>query len=123
MSQVPTTVLVVDDHPTFRRFARQMLEEAGYAVVGEAADGAGALARVQELAPEVVLLDVLLPDISGLRIAAQLAALPQPPVVVLTSSRSAGDLGAALTAAPARGFVPKSALSAAAIGALVGGRR
>ena len=114
------TVLVVDDHPTFRRFARQMLEEAGYSVVGEAADGASALARARALEPEIVLLDVLLPDISGLEVAAQLADLSRPPAVVLTSSRSAGDLGAALRLAPASGFVPKASLTAASIGALVG---
>ena len=70
------TVLVVDDHPTFRRFARQMLEEAGFAVVGEAADGAAALAQARELEPDVVLLDVLLPDISGIQLAHALRTAP-----------------------------------------------
>ena len=113
------TVLVVDDHPTFRRFARQMLEEAGYSVIGEAADGASALERARELEPEIVLLDVLLPDASGLTIARALSQLKRPPAVVLTSSRSARDLGAALDEAPAEGFVPKSQLSAAAIVAIL----
>jgi len=114
-----TTVLVVDDHPTFRRFARQMLEEAGFAVVGEAADGAAALERVRELRPEVVLLDVLLPDASGIELAHALARLRPPPSVVLTSSRSATDLGAALRDAPACGFIAKAGLSGAAVQALV----
>ena len=114
------TVLVVDDHPTFRRFARQMLEEAGFAVVGEAADGTAALEQARELEPDVVLLDVLLPDISGLELAASLSLLHPAPAIVLTSSRSADDLGAALRDVPARGFIAKSALSGAAIEALVG---
>ena len=73
------TVLVVDDHPTFRRFARQMLQEAGYRVVGEAGDGASALALTLELKPEIVLLDVLLPDISGLEVARSLSHLRPAP--------------------------------------------
>ena len=109
----------MDDHPTFRRFARQMLEEAGFVVVGEAVDGAAALDRVRELAPEIVLLDVLLPDVSGIELAHELARLRPPPCVVLTSSRSAADLGAALRDVPARGFIAKAALSGAAIQALV----
>jgi len=116
------TVLVVDDHPTFRRFARQMLHEAGFAVVGEAVDGASALRQARELEPEVVLLDVLLPDISGIELAHSLAGLRTPPAVVLTSSRSEADLGAALRDAPACGFIAKAGLSAAAIEALVARR-
>ena len=113
------TVLIVDDHPTFRRFARRLLEEAGFTVVGEAEDGAGALARTNELRPEAVLLDVLLPDGSGLGVAAELATVEHPPAVVLTSSRSAGDLGVALDEAPARGFIPKARFTGAAFAELV----
>ena len=56
---MPTTALIVDDHPSFRRFARKLLESAGYVVVGDADDGAAAIAAVRTLRPEVVLLDVL----------------------------------------------------------------
>src|SRR4051812_47676121 len=59
---VSVTVLIVDDHPGFRRFARRLLEEAGFAVVGEAADGASGMAAARDLAPTAVLLDVMLPD-------------------------------------------------------------
>jgi DNA-binding NarL/FixJ family response regulator len=114
------TVLIVDDHPTFRRFARQMLEEAGYRVVGEAPDGASAIEAVRQLAPEIVLLDVLLPDISGLVVAAELAALAPAPQVILVSSRSAADFGASLDGAPARGFVAKHELTAASLPDLLG---
>lgn len=113
------TVLIVDDHPTFRRFARRLLEHAGFSVVGESADSAGALARARELRPDAVLLDVLLPDGSGLDVAASLAAGDAPPVVVLTSSRSAADLGVALDDARARGFIPKGEFSGAAFAELV----
>ncbi len=101
-----TTVLIVDDHPTFRRLARRLIEDAGFTVVGEAVDGASALIAVHELRPDVVLLDVLLPDRSGIEVAGVLAADGNGPVLVLTSSRSARDLGAALDGVPAQ-FVRK----------------
>src|SRR5262249_20873416 len=71
--QVRATVLIVDDSATFRRFARKLLERDGFTVVGEAGDCASALAAAEELAPDAVLLDVMLPDGSGLDIAATLA--------------------------------------------------
>ena len=117
---VATTVLIVDDHPTFRRFARRLLEESGFDVVAEAADARSAVAEVERLAPDVVLLDVLLPDASGLAVAERLARLQPAPVVVLTSSRSERDLGPALRLVPIRGFVSKSDLSSSSIRALVG---
>jgi DNA-binding NarL/FixJ family response regulator len=116
-----TRVLVVDDHPSFRRFTRRLLEEAGFSVVGEAGDAASALRSVRALRPEAVLLDVLLPDASGLQLAETLAEEPEAPVVVLTSSRSATDLNGALTDSSARGFIAKRDLTAAAFAALVEG--
>ena len=113
------TVLIVDDHPTFRRFARQLLEEAGYRVVGEATDGASAIKAVRALNPEFVLLDVLLPDVSGFSVADELAALSPAPNVLLVSSRSASDFAAPLAQAPARRFVSKHELTAAALPALL----
>ena len=112
-------MLIVDDHPTFRAFARRLLEGAGFAVVGEAPDGGAAIEAARRLRPAIVLLDVLLPDRSGLDVAAELARDDEPPAVVLTSSRSADDLGVALLDAPARGFIPKASLSAAALAELV----
>jgi DNA-binding NarL/FixJ family response regulator len=116
---MPTTVLIVDDHPTFRRFARRLLEDGGFEVVGEAADARTAIAAAESLRPEVILLDVLLPDASGLTVARELAARPSPPVVVLTSSRSEADLGPALYEVSARGFVPKAELSPTVLRAMV----
>jgi DNA-binding NarL/FixJ family response regulator len=113
------TVLIVDDHPTFRKFARRLLEEAGFVIVGEAPDGAGAIDAVRELRPRIVVLDILLPDRSGLEVAAELARFHDPPAVVLTSSRSAVDLGVALLGTPARGFIPKESFTGAALTELV----
>ena len=111
------TVLIVDDHPSFRASARMLLEAEGFRVVGEAEDGAAAIRCVRELAPEVVLLDVQLPDIDGLEVAARLAANGSAPAMVLTSSRDLDDLGP--LSGRVRGFIPKSELSGAALEALL----
>ena len=114
------TVLIVDDHPGFRRFARRLLEDAGLVVAGEAGDGASACAAADRLRPDAVLLDVLLPDTSGIAVAAALAAMPEAPSVVLVSSRAAEDLDPLLAEAPVRGFIPKDRLTGAAVTAVLG---
>jgi DNA-binding NarL/FixJ family response regulator len=113
-------VLIVDDHPSFRASARKLLESEGYEVVGEAADGAGALAAVEELHPDFVLLDVQLPDIDGCEVAARLGQREDPPLVILTSSRDARDFGSCVEDCGARGFVPKAELSGAVLTTLLG---
>ena len=117
---VRPTVLIVDDHADFRRSARALLEADGFEVVGEAATGEEALRAVAALRPRIVLLDVQLPGLDGLAVAERLAAGPAPPAVVLTSSRDAAAYGTRLAEAPARGFIPKSRLSGAALADLVG---
>ena len=117
---VSTTVLIVDDHDDFRESASALLEAEGFAVIGEAADGAEALAAVERLRPQVVLLDIQLPDLDGFAVAERLAAGPHPPRVVLISSREAAAYGPRLEAAAARGFLPKRELSGSALAALVG---
>jgi CheY-like chemotaxis protein len=114
------TVLVVDDHQSFRRFARRLLESAGFRVLDEAEDGASAVAAVRRLQPDVVLLDVLLPDSTGFEVAELLSAEPSRPLVVLTSSRRAGEFSSSLARSSARGFITKSELTPAALAALVG---
>jgi DNA-binding NarL/FixJ family response regulator len=116
-SHMAVSVLIVDDHPSFRASARMLLESEGFDVIGEAEDGEGALIAVRELEPDVVLLDVQLPDIDGPEVAARLAAANGlSPAVVLTSSRDLHDLGAI---GGVRGFIPKSELSGPALEALL----
>jgi CheY-like chemotaxis protein len=115
---VQRTVLIVDDHAPFRRLARRLLEAGGFTVVGEAADAASALASVAELRPQLVLLDVLLPDLDGFAVARLIAERPERPLVVLTSSRDASELGTRLDSSPADAFVRKDDLSASALAAV-----
>jgi DNA-binding NarL/FixJ family response regulator len=114
------TALVVDDHPAFRRFARRMLAGAGFDVIGEAQDARGALGAITVLRPDVVLLDVLLPDETALWVMRELAGSPAAPAIVLTSSRTRESLGVALDVPGACGFVAKHELSGAAVTALAG---
>ena len=109
------SVLIVDDHASFRASARRLLEAEGFEVIGEAADGHAAIAAAQELQPELVLLDVQLPDLDGFEVAARLAALGLPSAVVLTSSRNAAEYGRMVAETPVRGFIPKADLSGAAL--------
>jgi DNA-binding NarL/FixJ family response regulator len=114
------SILIVDDHPSFRWMARALLESEGFDVVGEAADGASALEAAKTLHPDVVLLDVQLPDIDGFEIASLLMAQNgRAPAIVMTSSRDAGDFGSLVKQCGARGFIPKAELSAEAVSALL----
>jgi DNA-binding NarL/FixJ family response regulator len=114
------SVLIVDDHPVFRQSARRMLEADGYEVVGEAGDGASGIAAVQALKPDVVLLDVQLPDIDGFDVAARLTASDDAPIVVITSSRDGSDFGPLVTRSGAHGFLPKGELCGEAIERMLG---
>jgi DNA-binding NarL/FixJ family response regulator len=114
-----TTVLIVDDHPSFRTSARRVLEDAGYEVIGEAEDGRSALSAARALRPAVVLLDVQMPDLDGFEVALRLTAEDDAPAVVLTSSRDGGEFGGLVAESGARGFVPKSELSGPALAALL----
>src|SRR3954467_1703097 len=96
-------VLIVDDHPSFRANARALLEAEGFAVVGEAEDGASALRAAAELAPHLVLLDVQLPDIDGFGWAGGLRS-GDGPAVILVSSRDGSDFGPLVERSGARGF-------------------
>jgi DNA-binding NarL/FixJ family response regulator len=113
--------IVVDDHAAFRASARRLLELTGYQVVGEACDGASGLALARELEPELVLLDVALPDMSGFDVADALA--DGPAAVLLVSSRAANDLGRRAERSGALGFIAKDRLSEESLLALVGGDR
>lgn len=114
-----TTILIVDDHALFREEARALLETEGLIVVGEAETGHAALDATRRLRPDVVLLDIGLPDIDGFAVAERLAAEAAPPRVVLISSREASTYGPRLATSPTIGFVQKDDLSAARIHALL----
>jgi DNA-binding NarL/FixJ family response regulator len=118
---VGRTVLIVDDHAGFRSFARSLLESEGYHVTGEAKDGQSALAAVAESRPGVVLLDVQLPDMDGFEVTRRLLESPDPPPIVLTSTRDAADYGRRIESSGARGFIPKSELSGSALETLLEG--
>jgi DNA-binding NarL/FixJ family response regulator len=116
---VPRTVLIVDDHEDFRRTVRTLLEADGFEVVGVAADGRSAIAEAERLRPQLVLLDIQLPDLDGFEVAARLGKASAPPAVVLTSSRTASSYRQRLAQTPALGFIPKSELSGEALAALL----
>jgi DNA-binding NarL/FixJ family response regulator len=114
------TLLIVDDSATFRAAARALLEAQAWTVVGEAPDGAAALRAVAELEPQVVLLDVLLPDANGFDVAEAIAGLPRPPRIVMCSTHAPQTFGRRLANSHAAGFLPKSELSSAALTGILG---
>jgi two-component system response regulator EvgA len=114
------SVLIVDDHPTFRLTARLLLESEGYEILGEAEDGLSGLRKARELRPELVLLDINLPDTDGLDVAARLSSDEDAPMIVLISSRDPEDFGPLIARSGARGFIPKEELSAERLRALTG---
>lgn len=119
---VVARVLIVDDHAGFRSVARRLLQIGEFLIVGEAADGASCAAAVRRLRPDVVLLDVQLPDVDGCDLCRVLTAETDAPRVVLISSRDAADYGMRITGCGAAGFVAKADLSVPALDALLGGR-
>jgi len=119
---VRKTVLIVDDHAGFRRMARRVLEASGLTVVGEAEDAASAIIAARMLDPDLVLLDVLLPDSDGFAVAEALAQSCGRARVILTSSREFEDLRTRLTETSACGFIAKRDLSGEALIAIAARR-
>jgi DNA-binding NarL/FixJ family response regulator len=115
------SLLIVDDHPDFRRAARELLSSREFVVVGEATGATDAIRQATALEPELVLLDVRLPDGDGFAVAESLAGMHVRPVVVLTSSHDATVFSDRLASAPVLGFVPKDDLSVDRLVALLGG--
>jgi DNA-binding NarL/FixJ family response regulator len=115
---VSKRLLIVDDDPRFRTLIRQVLDgESGFEVVGEAQHGAAALDAVRQLEPDVVLLDVNLPDTNGFDLAPQLVGESGGPAIVMTSSRDEETYEQLAAQAGASAFVSKYDLSPAAISA------
>jgi DNA-binding NarL/FixJ family response regulator len=109
--------LIVDDSPRFLAAARGLLERQGLTIVGVASTSAEALERVQELRPDVTLVDIDLGGESGLELARRLhhQAGPAPARVILVSTHAEEDYAELIAASPAVGFLSKSTLSAGAI--------
>jgi DNA-binding NarL/FixJ family response regulator len=113
-------ILIVDDHPSFRATVRTLLVADGFEVVGEAADGSSALEAAKRLEPDLVLLDVQLPDMDGFAVANELSRRNGiGPKVVLTSSRDESDFGPIVASCGAASFVPKGELTGAALRAVL----
>ena len=119
VGRVPATVLIVDDHADFRLVARALVEVGGFRVVGEAATGTEALEAAAELRPQVVLLDVHLPDFDGFTVCRELRGLDPGVKVVLCSVRAASDFGSRVEGCGACGFLAKSQLSTDALTRIV----
>ncbi len=116
------TILIVDDHQGFRSLARTLLETEGCDVIGEALDGRNAIEMARSLRPDLVLLDIGLPDLDGFDVARSLTSGEFAPLVILISSRDAAAYGSRIGASGALGFISKDQLSGAAIAALADGR-
>lgn len=83
---MPVRVLLIDDDPSFRSLARDVLGSCGLDVIGEASTAADGIAAATRLRPEAILLDVGLPDRNGILLAGELSALPWGPRILLTST-------------------------------------
>jgi DNA-binding NarL/FixJ family response regulator len=115
MEFVARTVLIVDDHAGFRRRARRALEADGYKVVGEAQSGAAGIEAAAALGPDVVLLDVHLPDASGFDIVSRMLGSD----VVLISTHDRHDYADMISRSGACGFLAKDQLCRATLEALL----
>jgi len=109
--QMRVRVLMVDDHTGFRARARVLLEAEGFEVVAEAATGAAAIELAADTRPDVALVDIQLPDISGFEVAADMRSAGTAGQIILISGREAADYGDRVAQSAADSFIPKSELS------------
>lgn len=116
---VARTAVIVDDHAGFRRQAVQLLEAAGYEVVGSCADARAALALLARIRPDVVLVDVQLPDVDGFTLIERLGSDIDGVAVVVISTRDADAYGPRIRRSGAAGFITKAELSVQSLAAVV----
>lgn len=113
------SIAIIDDNSGFRASARRVLEDQGYVVAAEAADGSSGVDAVKSSEVEIAIVDIQLPDFDGFEVARRICAGESPPAVVLVSSRDRADFGSLVDRSPARGFIAKSDLSGASLQAVV----
>jgi DNA-binding response OmpR family regulator len=118
---MPPRIVIVDDDPSFLATVRVLLEAEGFIVVGEALNGRDGVAAVAEFDPDIVLVDVNLPDIDGFEVVQQIADGGRAPPVVLTSIRSASDFGALVETSGAQAFITKADISGEALAKILDG--
>jgi DNA-binding NarL/FixJ family response regulator len=119
MGAMRPSVLIVDDHAGFVAEARQLLEADGFDVVGEAEDGQAAIKLLAAGHPDLVLVDIALPDMDGFTLAGLLVAATPRSQIILISSRDQSTYGSRVADAPAIGFLRKDDLSGSAIRRLI----
>ena len=120
-ASVSLRCLIVDDNAFFLEASTSLLEREGVTVVAVASGPADAIRKVQQLHPDVVLLDIMLGNQSGFDLARELASSnADSPAIILISTRAEADFTGLIAQTPAAGFVPKSELSASAIRRLLG---
>jgi CheY-like chemotaxis protein len=115
-------IVIVDDDPAFLATVRVLLEAEGFVVVGEALNGLDGVAAAAELKPDIVLVDVNLPDIDGFEVVERLADGEGAPPVVLTSIRAASDFGNLIETSRARAFIAKADITGEALAKFLDGR-
>ena len=118
---MPPRIVIVDDDPSFLATVRLLLEAEGFIVVGEALNGRDGVAAVAEFDPDIVLVDVNLPDIDGFEVVQQIADGGRAPPVVLTSIRSASDFGDLVETSGAQAFITKADISGEALAKILDG--
>ncbi len=102
-------VLLADDHSIVRRGLRALLEEAGHTVVAEAGDGLEAIRLCEEHRPDLLILDIGMPRLNGIEVAARTQKLPRPPGVIILSMHGDESYIIRALAAGARAYLLKSA--------------
>lgn len=120
LGRVPLRCLIVDDSEEFLASASRLLAAQGLEIVGRASSGQEAVRLADALRPDVALVDLQLGDEDGLEVAWRLTASGRPTAVVLISTHPQDDMAELIASSPAVGFLPKTALSAAAVAELVG---
>ena len=118
--RVPVRCIIVDDSVRFLEVATSRLARGGLDVSATATTSEEAIEKVELLRPDVVLVDISLGAESGFDLADRLAGCPDPPVIVLISTRAEEDYAVLIARSPAVGFIPKTRLSVEAVRELVG---